>query len=881
MAVYYLPDNFHPKPVPHGNSKEDKPFFSTLPSTMARIKHECSEAKGPKKVIQEVSADFGGVLSVTDICQLPRGEQQVSQVKRRCKQQSYVSQVGSADDEFAAVLHKAFMEDATKQFVREIKTLREPAIVVATDQQMTDLVRFCTSEGEFGIMTVDPTFSLGQFDVTVTTYRHLLLECRRSGKNPVFIGPSMVHFKKTFSTYLFFASTLVGLQPDLCRLRAFGTDGEEALYSAFHHEFPDSVHLQCFIHVRRNIKDKLQELRVCEGTVQVVLGDIFGRQVELQQMDGLVDAVSEEEFDQGVQCLCQKWEQFDSEDRGPMQVFCEWFKRYKCSTVKHAMLRPVRIKAGLGNPPIAFTTNASESINALLKNQVEYKKNDVPVFLDKLQAAINEQQREVERAIVNTGKYRFCEKYKHLVKSEDDWFLKMTLTQKQNHIKKVASLSVCQQQSFKGKCKLKPKPQNPLPLSTPQEKEVESGVRRRLFVSQAPSTSHKHETYGCSSKQCLSMCDAIQGSSLSVSVESFCNEVIAEEGILKAVWKKAEELVMDSSSIVQAPGGTGFLVKSYSGSRPHHVKVKKGGQYCCDGDCPNWQSLHLCSHTVATAEKEGQLQTFVQWYKKSRPNPNLTKLITTTMPKGRGRKGGIAPPKKKKKLTSTSATRVPFSAVCNSSEQQDGAFESVCTTPDIDFDDDSTVSEDAGTSIGSESIEYASNSNSEESLVHTLTLSSGSSSQAHAGSSFISHSISLPTGQASSRGFVSTNSAMPSVPPPLIPCNTSPANDSPFTLAFISGNIRVCRGCRQRFVKPPSPPHDLCVRHQEWQEFTPVGGSFPQHRYGNVYYHCNLPCILARCASFSPDQLDIPVSVLVRLLPVHTAFIRKHMPGRL
>ena len=62
------------------------------------------------------------------------------------------------------------------------------------------------------------------------------------------------------------------------------------------------------------------------------------------------------------------------------------------------MLRPVRIRAGLGNP-IAFTTNASESINALLKNQVEYMKNDVPVFLGKLQAVINEQQREVEKAL--------------------------------------------------------------------------------------------------------------------------------------------------------------------------------------------------------------------------------------------------------------------------------------------------------------------------------------------------------------------------------------------------------------------------------------------------------------------------------------------------
>ena len=84
-------------------------------------------------------------------------------------------------------------------------------------------------EDKFGIVTVDPTFSLGQFDVTVTTYCHLLLECKRLGNHPVFIGPSMIHFKRTSSSYLFFASMPVGLE---CRLRGFGTDGEEALYSA-------------------------------------------------------------------------------------------------------------------------------------------------------------------------------------------------------------------------------------------------------------------------------------------------------------------------------------------------------------------------------------------------------------------------------------------------------------------------------------------------------------------------------------------------------------------------------------------------------------------------------------------------------------------------
>ena len=49
--------------------------------------------------------------------------------------------------------------------------LREPAIVVAKDQQINDLLRFCTNSFNFGIMTIDPMFSLGAFDVTVTTYR--------------------------------------------------------------------------------------------------------------------------------------------------------------------------------------------------------------------------------------------------------------------------------------------------------------------------------------------------------------------------------------------------------------------------------------------------------------------------------------------------------------------------------------------------------------------------------------------------------------------------------------------------------------------------------------------------------------------------------------
>jgi len=117
--------------------------------------------------------------------------------------------------------------------------------VLATDSQLHDLAKFSSNPEEFCIVTVDPTFNLGDFEVTPITYRHLLLISQRSGKSPVFPGPMLVHYHKDFRTFLYFASTLVGLCPQLERLQAFGTDGETALIEAMAHEFGFATHLLC------------------------------------------------------------------------------------------------------------------------------------------------------------------------------------------------------------------------------------------------------------------------------------------------------------------------------------------------------------------------------------------------------------------------------------------------------------------------------------------------------------------------------------------------------------------------------------------------------------------------------------------------------------
>ena len=55
--------------------------------------------------------------------------------------------------------------------------------------------------------------------------------------------------------------------------------------------------MQCALHMKRNVKVKLQELNVGEHIQQVLIGGIFGKQVNSQVIEGLVDSCDERQFE--------------------------------------------------------------------------------------------------------------------------------------------------------------------------------------------------------------------------------------------------------------------------------------------------------------------------------------------------------------------------------------------------------------------------------------------------------------------------------------------------------------------------------------------------------------------------------------------------------
>ena len=122
---------------------------------------------------------------------------------------------------------------------------------------------------------------------------------------------------------------------------------------------------------------------------------------------------------------------------------------------------------------------------------------------------------------------------------------------------------------------------------------------------------------------------------------------------------------------------------------------------------------------------------------------------------------------------------------------------------------------------------------------------------------FNSPSMVYPTGGWPYSHYPCTST--PSVTPPI----------TPFTLCKISGSIGVCSGCRNKYNKNSVPPDDICIRHQEWCEFTPPGAQIPQGHFGNVYYHFSVHCVWLRCSFFIPSALGVPLDIIPLLDSSH------------
>ena len=249
----------------------------------------------------------------------------------------------------------------------------EPSLTIAMDYQLNDIQSFCTNPACYCVLGIDPTFNLGPFNVTVTTYKHHQL-VKRDGKTSTFIGPLFIHYRKTFSCYNTFASSLIGLNKAFGDILSFGTDGEGPLIEAFSRQCQLATHLTCFTHCKGNIKRKLQEIGIPSDYIPKYICEIFGSRQGSTFIEGLADATSTDDFDEHLKALEVVWNNRERQINSPLKLSL-YFKKNKATVFKDSMIKPVRIKGGLRDPPIEYHNNCPECMNNVIKMKVDRKRN--------------------------------------------------------------------------------------------------------------------------------------------------------------------------------------------------------------------------------------------------------------------------------------------------------------------------------------------------------------------------------------------------------------------------------------------------------------------------------------------------------------------------
>lgn len=262
--------------APHGNARGTckRPYMRTEPSTLQSIKEDCHNKK-PKKLYGETFKSSGGLLESGSTSTEPRNRKQVYNARSNTRTDS-----GEKDEIFQLLTQLKDDYAGEGGFVQEVKFGKTPEVVVSFEQQLDDLVRFCCNPKQFSVLGIDPTFSLGKFFVTVTTYKHLMLRKKSTNAHPVFIGPCFIHMQQETQTYYSFLSCLRGKKDALRDLKAYGSDGEVSLLNALIAAFPDAIGLRCFIHMKDNIENHLQnKLHVKAEVKSAIIHDIFGHVV--------------------------------------------------------------------------------------------------------------------------------------------------------------------------------------------------------------------------------------------------------------------------------------------------------------------------------------------------------------------------------------------------------------------------------------------------------------------------------------------------------------------------------------------------------------------------------------------------------------------------
>ena len=164
-----------------------------------------------------------------------------------------------------------------------------------------------------------------------------------------------------------------------------------------------------------------------------------------------------------------------------------------------------------------FYTNDVESANRIIKRKTNYRVCEWPEFCRLAKELVEEQENEIEKAVIAVGEYRFDDEYAHLQVSLSKWS-SMSQAQRKRHLERIKTLTLQEAKGF--------------------------GKKDGQLSSTVPTSSNDKAFTICGEHF------SVDGCQLSAD-------------ILHNMFRKAERLVLAPNSICPSPGSaTAKLVES-------------------------------------------------------------------------------------------------------------------------------------------------------------------------------------------------------------------------------------------------------------------------------------------------------------------------------
>ena len=377
----------------HGNSRGTNEYIRTPDYVLDEIAHRVAIDK-PKQIYDALKVKYDEVTGPSSIQQVKDKKKNLTRTDAQHSRKNIADHIQTLQT----------MIGQGHPFVRCLihSSNKSPCTILYTDEQLQDIKNYCCT-GQT-ILGVDKTFNLCDMHVTVTCYKQLSVVRPKTNDHPLFFGPMYIHDNSDFEAYCqFFLHLKMKLASSPLGQLVIGSDDEHALVKSVTTAFPESTHILCIRHLRKNALQKLTDDAVTLTDRNSLLDMIFGDKGIVASDDSI--------------CFEAKCDLFEGHCAGISQSFLRYFQSRLRPQLKAKVVDPCHKEVTDGR----WTNNNCESVNHILKQAIDWKSKPLTDLVEILHNLVKGQFADLRSALIGTGEFRLSDTQRHFQVTKTDY----------------------------------------------------------------------------------------------------------------------------------------------------------------------------------------------------------------------------------------------------------------------------------------------------------------------------------------------------------------------------------------------------------------------------------------------------------------------------